>query len=295
MKKILSITLLVLVFGGLQAQIFDTMRYRDGRCPRYHYTTWYDTTSCYRTPSISYRIDGLPLGSVPGREHYDVAKHEYAPDNMFITGVAVLVKDTTIMQIVPGVTDPTPVPDTCYLFTYDTSTHLTTILGAVRWDTASPKIWQLPMNADSSLPGCFQECKVYEAMFPTPVAIDSDSYFWVMSTVNCNEGSGGNWPWTAFHIPKYFATLGNTTYTCYGGPRGFFSLFYTEMDPIDGQSMHIYPSPWGNYIMDGMCGLYLPIGEAPRDTVVLTTAPADPATGYTTRRGAGSRRDSSRP
>ena len=282
MKRLLLYVIIMTIWGQVSAQTFDTMRYRDGRCPRYHYTIWYDTTTCYLTPdrySPPYFTGGYYDQIFYGYPHWWQAildaKREYTPRPILLAGVAAMIGDTDMVSDfnVPGMTDTTTTaPDTCYVFYYDSATGATTILGAARWDTATPKIWRLPMNVDTLNGGLYRCCKVYEAMFPTPVPVDS--VFWIVGTLN-NLATDSSYRYY-LHAPKYYFGIAQSKYEqgtvdCIRRSSIGAKCRRTAGDNIDVDT-----------IAAGIAlGLYMPILAPPPDLVAISTESADTAAGRT--------------
>ena len=187
MKKHFLTLMLLLSSITLAAQTLDTVWFDNARCPRYHYSSWYDTTACYFTTGR--QRPGLSLETPSTSAAYPKAKEERFNQPTLLAGMAVLTIDghNPNCCIDSVLTDTALGPDTCFLFTWDRSTNETQIVAMGRWDTAAPFIWKIPMNADTLSPHTGVDpaplvhyLRVFEFTFPQPVPVDST--IWVAST-----------------------------------------------------------------------------------------------------------------
>lgn len=309
MKKILLSFLLIVVCLSSTAQTYDTMRYRDGRCPRYYYSSWYDTTGCYfyvdtlgdgrvdkqglevfRAPQQGgwnyYEYHVTPDSTVLRRIHSPyLAKPEYVPGPSLLAGVAVLVTDSNCGWCYDCSTplNTTLAPDTCYVFSYDRVADTATILAAARYDTATPKIWKIPMNADTLNGGLFRYLRVFEVMFPTPVPVDS--LYYIVGTSNSLQRV--NIPYPAWvNQPQHYATISRYTARnvgrCEPTPtyRPISCMVYSDSEipainvQDSGSAAH-----WPIY------GMFMPIMAGSASPVYLSVVTSDRGKGTTTPSG----------
>ena len=263
-------------------QSHDTVYYPNGRCPRYLYSSWYDTTGCYydlnHTSLRTYRVGYSPTAFIDdsGRMAYvaaplSVVKREYVQYPTLLSGVALMTSPENRWPY-----DSTRAPDTCFVFTYDEDFNVVTLLGTTRWDTATPWIWKMPMNVDTTREDAFNYCTVYEARFPHPVPVDS--FYWIGSTSH-NNTMLGSYP---LHPSFWWAAVCEhypdppIQYTCHS-PYSRTKYVYLE----NGETI-TFQDDYGGFFY-GAYGPLMPIlSDAPAETVVLSTAPMDSTMGWTT-------------
>ena len=202
-----------------------------------------------------------------------VVKREYVQYPTLLSGIALMTSPRNYWSY-----DSTLGPDTCFVFTYDEDFNVATLLGTARWDTATPWVWKMPMNVDTTREDAFNYCTVYEARFPHPVPVDS--FYWIGSTSHNNAMYGSNY----MHPYRDWAPVVENNpdppirYTCHS-PYSYTTLVYLE----DGERVSLPDDYATHRFSNGVYGPLMPIlSDAPAETVVLSTAPMDSTMGWTT-------------
>ena len=172
----LTAVVLLIAWVEVSAQVYDTIHRRS---PNYYYTEWCDEDSVFYVPYPPYR---------PGTTFtirmcfYDVAGvgnlyqgiDHYTPRPLEVKGLSCMVAQ----QYITGChtdryfyeRDTGNFPEHMYIYQRDSVTDSLVMLDSVRWDTAAPKILELPRNYDTSSGS--EYCYVYEAMLDKPVTVN---------------------------------------------------------------------------------------------------------------------------
>ena len=175
-KYMLTAVVLLIAWVEVSAQVYDTIHRRS---PNYYYTEWCDEDSVFYVPYPPYR---------PGTTFtirmcfYDVAGvgnlyqgiDHYTPRPLEVKGLSCMVAQ----QYITGChtdryfyeRDTGNFPEHMYIYQRDSVTDSLVMLDSVRWDTAAPKILELPRNYDTSSGS--EYCYVYEAMLDKPVTVN---------------------------------------------------------------------------------------------------------------------------
>ena len=179
-KTIILIAMAVLLPTVLRAQL-DTVQWGSNR---YHYSVWYDTLPAFFNTWSQYEYPSLRLfpwgASFP---HYVPGMPQHVDRPTQVYGVAVTEPDNyaDVYFHTDMVRNPWYIEEYVYLFQKVGDTMV--LLDSARWDTITPKVMKLALNADTQRFG-FRNVKVYEAMFKEPVTVDSVFY-----TVTTNHGA----------------------------------------------------------------------------------------------------------
>lgn len=190
-------TIMIFVAAALKAtaQFLPPADTIVGRCDRYYFSEWYDECELFgEYCDIYYELPKI-LPSSPGETNPPVLANTHrAHDQMAVKGVAVMVaKDLSntylggqlpdiytrqpewiVMMQGNGRIDTNIVPE---MWQHLFPLHMEAV-DSVRWDTAAPLLWRLPLCIDSLSNDTtgWMECLVYEAYFPEPVIIDTLFY-----------------------------------------------------------------------------------------------------------------------
>ena len=150
------------------------------RVDNYHYTSWYDTCSCFLDGSATWKMN-FQVQS-PFNEYYcgEALIMEFVSERTLIKGLATMVvKNWQDLFPNPDNTWHARVPEYIKLWKYTDS--LPMLVDSVRWDTATPRLIMMPMN---SVTGEMKECYVYEALLKDPIWVDTS--FMLSTTGNSN-------------------------------------------------------------------------------------------------------------
>ena len=185
MKKILYFALIIctsVAYGQTTDTIF-------GRNPDYHYWGWYDECQQYEKDSNKFILRHCCSSATDqdGVNDQMLVVDHYMPGQQTIYGVAVMVslnpgQDWMASHYLPSV-DSLKLPE--YVYIYQGGPALPdlplfyyprqmTLVDSVRWDTASPRLMALPLNANADT---LVYCHVFEAYFDTPVVVADTFYF----------------------------------------------------------------------------------------------------------------------
>ena len=182
MKKTLVIFILGILLSPVATAQPDTVQWM---CNRYHYSVWYDTLpefySCYNVDGfIDTNRPGLRLCETDGicLSHNVLGVPQYVERPTLVYGVAV-TELKNYGSIVRVTRNPWYTEEYVYLFQKVGDTL--ELRDSVRWDTITPKVMKLALNADTQRWG-FEYVYVYEAMFKDPVLVDS--VFYTLTTDN---------------------------------------------------------------------------------------------------------------
>ena len=179
------------------AQTYDTISGPNGRYHKYYYSSWFDSCGVWndtQTRAENHDVPGNlfinyfgfeswshinPFGG-PGNPPASLSKLEYVPQVSAMKGVAVVTTDKNGHPLnwrtnhpVTEATSDTMAPDTCFVFKVVNGEM--DIIGYARWDTATPKIYTVPLHEDSVHAG-FVHLKVFEVYFKTPVEVNDTFY-----------------------------------------------------------------------------------------------------------------------
>ena len=186
-KTLLALIAAMTLIPSCRAQLydFDTLDTIYVRQRNYYYSSWYDECEGYGTDSAHWYFTSMDMGGTEQlNEGWKFAKLEYTPHRMAIKGLTAMIAISGRDVHNNGfVATPIRLPEYMYLYQYDPSITRDSmlLLDSVRWDTAKPKIWLLPLgHSDDSNFRCF----AYEAYFKSPVYVDS--FFYEGGSFNSN-------------------------------------------------------------------------------------------------------------
>ena len=247
----------ILIFAAIAmeatAQLLPPTDTIVGRCDRYYFSEWYDECELfgeycdiyYEQPKIEYWSADVTNPAVLANTHR-------AHDRMAVKGVAVMVvKDLSdlylraempdsntrqpewiVMMQGNGRIDTNIVPE---MWQHLFPLHMEAI-DSVRWDTAAPLLWRLPLCIDSLSNDTtgWMECLVYEAYFPEPVMVDTLFYllgtFRNSSRITINPDS----PDCCIEVYTNYPTV-------YSLVREYMMDYYdSELCRLCKQNMHVY-------------------------------------------------------
>ena len=185
MKKTILILTALLLQGVVSAQTLDTVTGPGGRVEGYHYTWWYDSCMGYFDTFPTRYSNGDMVyffGMVGDCGTMVLTQHRFRHPT-WMKGVAVLamrLDENPQNQGTPTyrIRDTTLLPEYVRVWLYDSNTSDESMwkIAELRWDTAQPKWYKLPVHSDTNRYGFFYT-KVYEAMFDSPILIDSNVFF----------------------------------------------------------------------------------------------------------------------
>ena len=177
MRKTLIIIILSLLLPGVATAQTDTVQWG---YKGYHYSVWYDSLPEFHGYYLHQEWPALLLSEWQYSYGYRVpAVPQHVDRPTLVYGVAVTEPiDYGGVSLV--VHNQWYAEEYVYLFQKVGDTL--ELRDSVRWDTITPKLMKLAMNADTQRYG-FELVKVYEAMFKNPVLVDSTFY-----TVSSNNG-----------------------------------------------------------------------------------------------------------
>ena len=187
-KTLLALIAAMTLIPSCRAQLydFDTLDTIYGRQRNYYYSSWYDECEGYGSDSALWWFSSIHLDDAELNMGWKFAKLDYTPHRMAIKGlmamIAISFSDVGVSDLV---INPVRLPEYMYLYQYDPSITRDSmlLLDSVRWDTAKPKVYLLPLgHSDDSNFRCF----AYEAYFKSPVYVDS--FFYEGGSFNSNVG-----------------------------------------------------------------------------------------------------------
>lgn len=178
MKRTLIILILCAVLLPWAEAQTDTVPWKYSN---YHYSVWYDTL-----PEFFSTQDGM--GYTPALFLFPwycnsighvTAYPQHVDRPTLVQGVAVTERlnynsDLSIIQHHQYTEE--------YVYLFQKVGDTVELLDSVRWDTITPKVMKIALNADTGKFG-FSLIKVYEAMFSEPIMVDSVFY-----TLSSNNG-----------------------------------------------------------------------------------------------------------
>lgn len=281
MKKYMLASLVLLMVGGeVSAQVYDTIHRRS---PNYYYTEWYDEDSVFYVPYPPYR---------PGTTFtirmcfYDVAGvgnlyqgiDHYTPRPLEVKGLSCMVAQ----QYITGChtdryfyeRDTGNFPEHMYIYQRDSVTDSLVMLDSVRWDTAAPKILELPRNYDTS--NGSEYCYVYEAMLDKPVTVNG-RFFIASSNRNWTQRDNN-------YIASIYKPFIQVSIAYENRPTPQYHTLYRNYDTAHGQFDN-------NFLNDNRWYHYGPYFAIVEKTWQLGAESADSNMGFAT--GAGYFIDSS--
>ncbi|MBQ9864947.1 MAG: T9SS type A sorting domain-containing protein [Bacteroidales bacterium] len=204
MKKILFVlTMGVLLPLAVSAQM-DTVQWN---CAEYHRSIWYDTLpEFYSYWNNDSTLPSLGLYSYEGGIHAMVpVVPQYVDGPTQIYGVAVAVQgsfnsneESGFMHI-PSYDIRYNQFTAEYVYLFQKVGDSIVLRDSARWDTVTPKIMKVALNADTLLHG-FRHVMVYEAMFKAPILVDSVFY-------TASSDNGGIYPSSIFCGYEYYPVL----------------------------------------------------------------------------------------
>ena len=208
MKKLLIVLVLsVVLMPVAKAQVTDTVQWK---YRNYHYSPWYDTLPefydtvvVYQHPTWDEYGPALVMGHTLSGAHFGRIKvmPQHVERPTFVCGAA--VTEPINSNITTIVRYPWHLPEYVYLF--QKSKDSIVLCDSARWDTITPKVMKIALNADTQRWG-FEHMYVYEAMFSNPVQVDSTFYI-VSSNNGANAYDGGSF-YTYQYLPVETVTIG---------------------------------------------------------------------------------------
>ena len=154
---------------------------------KYHYSVWYDTlpefydtmvNTGWTLPPPALRLYGWC--SEPRNKMLAVPQHVDYPTLVYGISVTEPMCYDSVGFHLTNILHHCYLPEYVYLFQKVGDTL--EMRDSVRWDTVTPKVMKIALNADTQRYG-FKKILVYEAMFKDPVLVDSLFY-----TVSTNNG-----------------------------------------------------------------------------------------------------------
>ena len=185
MKKLLIILVLSVVLTPVAKAQPDTVQWK---YKNYHYSLWYDTLPEFYTyylqewrPALKVwkwlSLELLPkMTAMPQRVERPTPVYGVAVTELMDYGRLSLItrNDWYIEE---------------YMYLFQKVGDTMVLLDSARWDTVTPKVMKLAMNADTMRYG-FGLVKVYEALFEKPVTVDS--VFYIVSSNNGGSAHCGS-------------------------------------------------------------------------------------------------------
>ena len=278
-KYMLAAVVLLMVGAEVSAQVYDTIHRRS---PNYYYTEWYDEDSMFYVPYPPYKPGTtytvqLCFGHVGWSGNLYHGIDHYTPRPLEVKGLSCMVAQNNIIACRSFryfyERDTGHFPEHMYIYQRDLVTDSLVMLDSVRWDTAAPKILELPRNYDTSSGS--EYCYVYEAMLDKPVTVNGR--FFIAS-------SGRNWTHrdvSPFPIYKPFIQV---SFSYWGQSRPQYHTLYKNYDTAHGQFDN-------NFLNDNRWYHYGPYFAIVEKTWQLGAESADTNMGFAT--GAGYFIDSS--
>ena len=180
-KNILIIAILGMLLPSIVRAQPDTVQWGYNN---YHYSVWYDTLPEFYDTSrqrLCLQLIGDPVG-----RYYVMGVPQYVERPTLVYGVSV----TELMwgrEFYSFCRNPWHTEEYVYLFQKVGDTL--ELRDSARWDTVTPKVMKLAVNADTQRYG-FVKVRVYEAIFKNPVLVDS--VFYTVSTDNGRDAHCGS-------------------------------------------------------------------------------------------------------
>lgn len=286
MKK--TLLLLLLVVACIDAAVAQTVV--TGRQRNHYYSSWYDTCyhyySCWlpsppyaRSSYSSLEMENVPHSGSSGPTR-KVAITDYTDKPLTIKGIAVMLSNKG--PLIPG--HPDCVIDSfdqeyVSIGYYDRANNRMNILDSARWDTLTPKTWNLQLVEDpaeypnqSTFPVGIASCYLYEAYFDKPVTVDS--LFCLIGTTNGNRDSltsGLYSHLSARRLVKYqYITTGSITPDLYH--------LNTCFPRYDWKYYYYYSGEWTELSCAFGYGPFIPIIDGENRTVTVHSS--DTSMGY---------------
>ena len=270
MKKIALILVMGVMLSTVATAQTDTIPWK---YDKYHYSVWYDTLPEFFTYWACY--PNIPALQLYEWEGYDYPGH--------VTAFPQHVDRPTLVQGV-AVTEPLNyyywsiirnqryIEEYVYLFQKVGDT--VELIDSVRWDTITPKVMTILLNADTQKYG-IDYVKVYEAMFDEPIMVDSVFY-----TVSSNNGGTAHCG-SSYYAYEYYPVSPMSIYNhgLLRDPSWCPMPSWWSMKDWDIKNTR----QWGNSgreVNSPIFGLYFPIVDyvelivEPADTVMGTTEPS---------------------
>ena len=187
-KTILIIAILGMLLPSIVRAQPDTVQWGYNK---YHYSVWYDTLPEF------YDTSGrqLWLQGTGGGPYHVLGVPQYVERPTLVYGVAVTERmpSSSLSSLCQN---PWHTEEYVYLFQKVGDTLV--LRDSVRWDTITPKVMKLAMNADTQRYG-FERVRVYEALFKDPVLVDS--VFYTVSTNNGEDVPCGSAYYAYVYLP----------------------------------------------------------------------------------------------
>ena len=202
MKKIALILVMGVMLSTVATAQTDTIPWK---YDKYHYSVWYDTLPEFFTYWACY--PNIPALQLYEWEGYDYPGH--------VTAFPQHVDRPTLVQGV-AVTEPLNyyywsiirnqrhIEEYVYLLQKVGDT--VELIDSVRWDTITPKVMTILLNADTQKYG-IDYVKVYEAMFDEPIMVDS--VFYIVSSNNGGTAHCGS----SYYAYEYYPVSPMNIYT----------------------------------------------------------------------------------
>lgn len=209
MKRTFLLLMMAVLALQAVAQQADTLR---GRSERYYYPVWYDQCEYYDRPD-PFVLGGDSILSFSIWNGSDInlngdttALRVEVPRCMLLAGVAAMVTDGVPMDY-SSLSSSRAVE---YVMVMDGDSLPGSVLRAARWDTASPVTMLLSQDrrrADAGGGYGDMKFKVYEAIFESPVLVDS--VFFMAGTYNSNILVRDGYPFLFEAKPTFYGSVFN--------------------------------------------------------------------------------------
>ena len=164
MKKLVLTILLSVVWVSATAQVYDTIH---NRADNGYYHRWYDTCARYLSGG-SVSMINLNLRNQDSTAITVISK--FTPQPLTITGGIIMVRMEARSYY--WWQYERVKPEYLMLYQYDAKLDTMLLIDSARWDTLTPKIMELPLGVG----GGYAYCYGYEALFDSPVTVDSTFY-----------------------------------------------------------------------------------------------------------------------
>ena len=197
MKKILFVLIMGVLLPLVVSAQMDTVQWNHSK---YHYSIWYDTLPEFYIDSTETELWLYSSNGGISRMVPVVPQHVDGPTQVY--GVAVAVQTIFNSNVEPGMLPIAPYDVryhqfiTEYVYLFQKVGDSIVLRDSTRWDTVTPKIMKVALNADTLRHG-FRYEMVYEAMFKEPIMVDSVFY-------TASSNNSGEYPSSIFCGYEYY-------------------------------------------------------------------------------------------
>lgn len=266
MKKTALTFIMGVMLSTLATAQTDTIPWK---YDKYHYSVWYDTLPEFYTYWACYPdIPALRLTEWVGDCLGHVTPYPQHVDRpTLVQGIAILQPMSfyywSIIQNQQYTEE--------YMYMFQKVGDTVEMLDSVRWDTITPKVMKIYLNADTQKYG-IQLVKVYEAMFDEPIMVDS--VFYTVSSNNGGTAHCGSMYYEYVYYPVEPLSIYNNSILSDPSwcPKPSWWIL-KNWDINQTRQWNDYPYPYNSPVF----GMYFPIV----DYVELIVASADTVMGMT--------------